>query len=220
MTYSIKEVFYTLQGEGYHAGTPALFIRFSGCNLWSGRQGHRERDAVRNDAECPRWCDTDFADGERMTVDALLGVAMGEAPEDVPLIVLTGGEPYLQIDEPLLDALRTAFDNAIIAVETNGTVEPKAEVDWICVSPKVPIDRLKIREGDELKVVFPGYDPTYYAELAGLGFDHHFVSPEASTHAVGDSLISADNTARTIAFVQANPTWRLSLQSHKILGVR
>lgn len=220
MTYSIKEVFYTLQGEGYHAGKPALFIRFSGCNLWSGRQGHRERDAVRNDAECPRWCDTDFADGERMTAEALVSVATSEAPEDVPLIVLTGGEPYLQIDEPLLAALRGTFDNAVIAVETNGTVEPKATVDWICVSPKVTIDRLKIREGDELKVVFPGYDPDYYAALANLGFDHHFVSPEAATRAVGESLINADNTARAIAFVQKNHTWRLSLQSHKIIGVR
>lgn len=216
-TYAIKEIFSTLQGEGFHTGTPAVFIRFVGCNLWSGREGDRDRDAVRNGAECPRWCDTDFVDGERLTVDQICA-RVGTAP---PLFVLTGGEPLLQVDHVFCDELHRWFPDATVAVETNGTVLPRVAVgdggiDWVCVSPKVPPDRLLLRQGHELKVVFPAYDPSLYTDLE---FEHRFVQPEALTMSVGKSVIAADNTRRAIDWLKLNPGWRLSMQTHKILEI-
>lgn len=225
-TYAVREVFYTVQGEGFHAGTPAVFIRFAGCNMWSGRDEHRQRDAKRNAAECPRWCDTDFAEGEELTASRITAEAMHAAfkagvPEasDVPLIVLTGGEPLLQVDDELLRALRVGLPSALIAVETNGTVEPRAAVDWITVSPKQAPSRLKLLEGDELKVVFPAYDPLAYSKYSE-GFEFLYVSAEAATSSVGQSVIVQDNLKRAAEFVMANPAWSLTLQAHKIVGVR
>lgn len=231
MTYSIKEVFYTLQGEGYHAGTPAVFVRFSGCNLWSGKAEHRARDAARHGAECPKWCDTDFADGDRMDSARVAALALAEVqqkgvdtPDDVPLVVLTGGEPLLQVDRSMVIALRFAFRNAVLAVETNGTVLPKVPVgvrdglDWICVSPKLPADRLKLATGDELKVVVPAYNPAEYINVAA-GFDHLYVSAEAHTYDIGRSVVVGDNLKRAAAWCMENPDWKLTLQSHKIIGV-
>jgi len=224
--YAVKEVFYTLQGEGWNAGTAAVFVRFAGCNLWSGRDKDRERDAARNGAECPRWCDTDFVDGTRCSTDDVVSMvgALVDKHDALPLIVLTGGEPLLQVDQPLVDALHAAFPRAMLAVETNGTIDAKVPlqsahgIEWVCVSPKVPAARLRIRSGSELKVVVPAYSPTDYAEVAD-GFDHLYVSAEAQTLEVGRSVIVADNLTRAAVWCMEHPEWRLTLQSHKIIGV-
>jgi len=222
--YSIKDTFYTVQGEGAHAGTPALFIRMSGCNMWSGLEPHRQRDAKRNGALCPLWCDTDFAHGTMMGGVDLAKRTGGTFPCDVPLVVITGGEPLLQVDREFIAVVRSIAPDAVIAVETNGTVLPKVPVgvrhglDWICVSPKLPVDRLKLKHGNELKVVFPAYDPTAYESIRD-NFEHAFVSAEATTTGVGKSLISNSNLQNAADFVMRRPGWRLSLQSHKIIGV-
>lgn len=218
MSYALAETFYTLQGEGYHAGAPALFIRFAGCSMWSGQQEHRERDAARHGASCPRFCDTDFRPREYLTAKQLVERGRGLAPADLPLIVLTGGEPLLQVDQPLVDALRGAWPRALIAVETNGAHEPWAALDWICVSPKVPVGRLAITAGDEIKVVVPAYSPEDYASIAG-NFAHRWVSAEATTSGVGQSLLSGDALRRAAEWVMANPTWRLTVQTHKLIGI-
>jgi 7-carboxy-7-deazaguanine synthase len=218
VTYSITEVFYTLQGEGYHAGTPALFIRFAGCSMWSGIEDHRERDATRNAAACPLFCDTDVRPREKLTAAEIVERGRALAPAALPLIVLTGGEPLLQVDRPLVDALRKAWPAAVIAVETNGAHEPRAALDWICVSPKVPVERLVITAGDEIKVVVPAYAPEDYAAIAD-GFTHRWVSAEASTSGVGRSMLNADALRRAAAWVMANPTWRLTVQTHKLIGI-
>lgn len=224
--YSLKEAFYTVQGEGYHAGTPAFFIRFSGCNMWSGNVAHRVRDAKRNNAECPLWCDTDFEKGTPTPLSSM--PAMFERlglGDDVPLIVLTGGEPLLQVDEPFIGMLREIAPQAEIAVETNGTVVPKVPVgtwsgiDWVCVSPKLSVDRLKLTHGHELKVVLPAYNPLAYDSIRE-NFEHAYVSAEATTSAVGRSIINSTNLQRAAKFVMAHPEWKLTLQSHKIIGVQ
>lgn len=239
MSYSIKEVFPTLQGEGVHAGRFAVFVRFTGCNLWTGRHADRERDAERHGARCPRWCDTDFADGDRMdlaeVMEAIDAAAdhygavrtrkRGEVsmPRGTPgLIVFTGGEPLLQLDAALLDAVRDDYPDFTTAVETNGTVLPRdgVRVDWVCVSPKVPAAQLKVRTGGELKVVYPAYDPLDYDEVAE-GFAHRWVSPEAQvlSDAVGRSSLSATATRSAADFCLRHPHWRLSLQAHKVVGL-
>lgn len=225
MSYLIKEMFATLQGEGQNVGTPALFIRFSACNLWSGLDEDRQRDAERKGAKCPLFCDTDFRKGRSMTVSELVFEASLELERagmyTPPLVVLTGGEPFLQIDQRLVQALRNRWGlDTVLAVETNGTVKPQAgvELDWICVSPKTEPGRIVVREGNELKVVVPAYDPKDY-EALGEGFDHLFVSPEAQTLTVGRSLLRQDSTARAVKFCLQNPRWRLSLQTHKITGI-
>ena len=233
MSYLFKESFYTLQGEGFHAGTPALFIRLGGCNMWSGREEHRERDALRNKAECPRWCDTDFTDGYKIDAEALHytltenlweDTANAVDPKDVPLVVITGGEPLLQVDAAFIAMLRMTFPNSVLAVETNGTVMPRVPygthggLDWVCVSPKQAPERLKLQQGNELKLVYPAYDPHAYEEYA-LGFEHKYVSAEATTTGVGESLISKTNLQNAAEFVMRNPDWKLTLQSHKIIGV-
>lgn len=221
--YSVKEVFATLQGEGFHAGTPAVFVRFTGCNMWSGHDKDRERDAVRNGAECPRWCDTDFRYGTPMTAALIaaevLTAAKAASIDTLPHIVLSGGEPLLQITDELVDELRAVAPSATIAVETNGTVLPKtSKLDWICVSPKVALPQLKLIAGNELKVVFPAYDPAAYGAIAA-NFTHRFVQPEAATSTVGVSLLERDNMLRASRWVMANPGWRLSIQGHKVLGI-
>ena len=207
--YSVKELFYTLQGEGAQAGRPAVFCRFAGCNLWSGR----EQD--RAEARC-RFCDTDFVGtdgpggGRFQTADELADAAIAaRGQHGAGLIVLTGGEPLLQVDEALIEALHER--NFEIAVETNGTLPAPAGIDWVTVSPKAgnPIVQTT---GDELKLVFPqvGIDP---AALVDLGFRHRFLQPM-------DGPQQAANTAAAIAYCKAHPVWRLSLQTHKLLGIQ
>ena len=207
--YSVKEIFYTLQGEGANAGTPAVFCRFAGCNLWSGRE------ADRATAIC-RFCDTDFVGtngtgGGRFGSPADLVRALqsvlpsGTAPG---LVVCTGGEPLLQLDAPLVEAMHRARFR--IAIETNGTQRAPAGIDWICVSPKAGA-RLLLDRGNELKLVFPqdGAEPPAFERLA---FDHFFLQPM-------DGPSRAQNTQLAVDYCLAHPRWRLSLQSHKLIGI-
>lgn len=207
--YQVKEIFYTLQGEGANAGTPAVFCRFAGCNLWSGRE------ADRPDAEC-RFCDTDFVGtdgpggGKFATASALAHAcrAACTAERGPYLVVLTGGEPMLQVDGPLIEALHA--EGFSIAIETNGSLAVPEAIDWICVSPKAGV-ALAQTTGDELKLVYPqpGLDP---AALAHLRFEHRFLQPM-------DGPSRAENTSAAIAYCLKNPPWRLSVQTHKVLGI-
>jgi 7-carboxy-7-deazaguanine synthase len=211
MSYAVKEIFYTLQGEGANTGRPAVFCRFAGCNLWTGREQDRET------AIC-QFCDTDFVGtdgpgGGRFPTAEALTRAIAEAwPTESPdrrFVVCTGGEPLLQLDSRLIDALHQAgFE---IAVETNGTLRPPGGLDWLCVSPKAGTE-LVIRSGDELKLVFPqqGADP---AEFENLGFHHFFLQPM-------DGPDRDANTAAALQYCLTHPRWRLSLQTHKLLGIR
>ena len=209
--YTVKELFYTLQGEGANAGTPAVFCRFAGCNLWSGRE------ADRASAAC-NFCDTDFVGtdgpggGRFADAPALAAAIAGEWPAHSArhrFVVCTGGEPLLQLDADLVDALHAR--DFRVAVETNGTLPPPDGLDWICVSPKSTVD-LALARGDELKLVYPQPDAPP-ERFEGLEFEHFFLQPmdgprrEANTHAA-------------IAYCLAHPRWRLSLQSHKIVGIR
>ncbi|MFL5496451.1 MAG: 7-carboxy-7-deazaguanine synthase [Gemmatimonadales bacterium] len=210
MSYAVKEIFYTLQGEGANTGRPAVFCRFAGCNLWTGRE------ADRDTATCG-FCDTDFVGtdgpgGGRFPTADQLAAAVGAcwpASEPAPkFVVCTGGEPLLQLDAPLLDALHAReFE---VAVETNGTVPPPAGIDWLCVSPKAGAP-LVVDRGDELKLVFPqhGAEPERFA---GLGFRHFFLQPM-------DSPAREANTAAAVRYCLSHPRWRLSLQTHKLLGI-
>lgn len=211
MTYSVKEIFYTLQGEGANAGRPAVFCRFAGCNLWSGREEDRAK------AIC-KFCDTDFVgtngDGGGKFSNAQELAAAIEARWTAKnsgrrFVVLTGGEPLLQVDSELLDALHS--HGFTVAVETNGTVSPPPGIDWLCVSPKANAE-LVVRAGQELKLVFPQLeaDPALFADLA---FETFYLQPM-------DGPAKAENTARAIAFCQANPQWNLSVQTHKVIGIR
>ncbi len=252
MSYSVKEIFYTLQGEGARAGRAAVFLRFAGCNLWTGREQDRHK------AVC-RFCDTEFVgtDGTGGGVfrdaaslaDAVaecwkaginppleggsnsrseFGEGSSRAPhpstpprnllaqistlpqgEGRPYVVCTGGEPLLQLDAPLIEALHAA--GIEIAVETNGTLEPPPGIDWICMSPKANAD-VKLTRGNELKLVYPqdGAPPERYA---GLAFDNFFLQPM-------DSPTREANTRAAVAYCMAHPQWRLSLQTHKMLGIR
>ncbi len=206
--YYIKEIFYSLQGEGALSGQPAVFCRFSGCNLWSGK----EKD--RATAIC-RFCDTDFSgtDGEEGGVyakDELIRkfVDIWQSRSLPVRVIFTGGEPLLQLDDDLIEEAHRA--GIYIALETNGTLPCPEGVDWICVSPKSNAP-LKLLAGNELKVVFPqeGLDMDY---LKSLDFDHHFVQPK-------DGEYLAENTARCLRYCMDNPSWKLSLQLHKILGI-
>jgi 7-carboxy-7-deazaguanine synthase len=209
VTYSVKEIFYSLQGEGMRAGRPAVFLRFAGCNLWSGRE------VDRASAVC-RFCDTDFvgtdgtAGGKYATVAALVEAVAAHWPGGgVPYVVCTGGEPLLQLDRPLIDGLHGAgFE---VAVETNGTIEPPPGIDWICVSPKARA-LLVLRGGHELKLVYPqeGAPPEKYVDLA---FTHRLLQPM-------DGPEREANTEAALAYCLAHPEWRLSLQTHKALGIR
>ncbi|RYF26615.1 MAG: 7-carboxy-7-deazaguanine synthase [Comamonadaceae bacterium] len=212
MTYSVKEIFYTLQGEGGQAGTPAVFCRFAGCNLWTGREEDRAT------AVC-RFCDTDFVGtdgtlgGKFTTADALADQIAAQWPaHDAAhrLVVLTGGEPLLQVDADLIDALHARYFR--IAVESNGTVAAPAGIDWLCISPKAGAPWVQ-REGQELKLVWPqpGFD---LAEIESqTNFAHRFLQPM-------DSASQAANTEHCIATCLQRPAWRLSLQTHKLTGIR
>jgi 7-carboxy-7-deazaguanine synthase (Cx14CxxC type) len=209
--YSVKEIFYTLQGEGANAGTPAVFCRFAGCNLWSGRE------ADRATATCD-FCDTDFVGtdgqggGKFAGADTLADAIAAEWPAAASgrrFVVCTGGEPLLQLDRAAVDALHARGFR--IAVETNGTVAAPAGLDWICVSPKADAP-LAVRAGNELKLVFPQPDapPERFEALA---FEHFFLQPM-------DGMRREANTREAVAYCLAHPRWRLSLQSHKIIGIR
>jgi 7-carboxy-7-deazaguanine synthase (Cx14CxxC type) len=212
MTYAVKEMFYTLQGEGAHRGRPAVFCRFAGCNLWSGL----ERD--RATAVC-RFCDTDFVgtDGRgggkfpdaAALADALAALwPAGTAAGVPPFVVCTGGEPLLQVDDALVAALHARGWQ--IAVETNGTCPAPAGLDWICVSPKAGA-ALVLRSGDELKLVFPqpGAMPE---QFVADDFRHFFLQPM-------DGLYLEENTRLAVNYCKTHPRWHLSLQTHKILGI-
>ncbi|QAZ40047.1 7-carboxy-7-deazaguanine synthase [Methylibium sp. Pch-M] len=211
MTYSVKEVFYTLQGEGSHAGRPAVFCRFAGCNLWSGRE------ADRADAVC-RFCDTEFVGtdgtgGGKFTIaESLASHVAAHWPAGVAgprFVVLTGGEPLLQVDAALIDALHAQrFE---IAVETNGSVQAPPGIDWLCVSPKAGAPLLQ-RSGQELKVVVP-QDGIDLGELDALDFAQRRVQPM-------DGPDLAANTDWAVRWCLAHPRWQLSLQTHKLLGIR
>ena len=208
--YTVKEIFYTLQGEGANAGRPAVFCRFSGCNLWTGRE------ADRANAICD-FCDTDFVgvgpDGGKFATASDLADAIAKQwpaeGDGRRFVVCTGGEPLLQLDEPAVDALHAVgFE---IAIETNGTQEPPRGIDWICVSPKAKA-ALMVKHGNELKLVFPqqNLDPK---QFEGLNFDEFFLQPMDGPHL-------AENIRAAVEYCLANPRWRLSVQTHKVLGIR
>ena len=211
MTYSVKEIFYTLQGEGARAGRAAVFLRFAGCNLWTGL----ERD--RATAVC-QFCDTDFVGtdgtggGKFPDAASLARAVFAQWPDHAlgkPYVVCTGGEPLLQLDKPLVAAMHEqGFE---IAIETNGTLLPPPGIDWICVSPKANADQ-KLRRGDELKLIYPqaGAEPERYA---GQDFRNFFLQPM-------DNADRGANTQAATAYCMAHPQWRLSLQTHKLIGIR
>lgn len=211
MSYSVKEIYYTLQGEGARAGRAAVFLRFAGCNLWTGLERDRDR------AVC-RFCDTDFVGtdgpgGGRFADAAALAEAVlrqwPEGSRGKPYVVCTGGEPLLQIDDALIAALHAkGFE---IGIETNGTLAPPAGIDWICVSPKADAP-LVLTRGDELKLIYPQErgDPARYA---ALDFKHFFLQPM-------DNPERAVNTDAATRYCLEHPQWRLSLQTHKLIGIR
>ena len=211
MTYSVKEIYYTLQGEGAQAGRAAVFLRFAGCNLWSGL----EKD--RKDAVC-RFCDTDFVGtdgsggGKFADAAALFRAVFAAWPGNArgkPYVVCTGGEPLLQLDKALISALHDGgFE---IGIETNGTLLPPAGIDWICVSPKANAEQ-KLKHGDELKLVYPqeGAEPERYASQ---DFRNFFLQPMDNPDRVA-------NTQAATEYCLKNPQWRLSLQTHKLIGIR
>ena len=211
--YTVKEIFYTLQGEGFHTGRPSVFCRFSGCNLWTGREEDRHR------AVC-QFCDTDFVgvgpDGGKFAAAGDLAARVAslwpaESQRSSPYVVCTGGEPLLQLDEPLLAAFHALGFQ--VGVETNGTQPAPPGIDWICVSPKANAD-LKLVNGDELKLVFPQEHPEAQPErFEHLDFAHFLLQPM-------DGPRVSDNTRRTVEYCLAHPKWRLSLQTHKLLGLR
>ncbi len=213
VSYHVKEIFYTLQGEGAWAGRPAVFCRFSGCNLWSGREADREH------AIC-RFCDTDFVGtdgpgGGRFATPGALAAAIASCwptgtPHNRPWVVCTGGEPLLQLDRALIDALhRFGF---AVAVETNGTLPAPGGLDWICVSPKAAAP-LHLTWGDELKLVYPQCEPEAQpGRFSHLAFRHFFLQPL-------DSPERESHTRAALAYCLTHPQWRLSLQIHKILGI-
>lgn len=209
--YAVKEIFYTLQGEGANAGTPAVFCRFAGCNLWSGREADRAA------AACD-FCDTDFVGTEgdgggkfagAEALAAAIEAAWPASDRAQRFVVCTGGEPLLQLDDKLVAALHARGFR--IAVETNGTVPAPAGIDWLCVSPKGST-LLSLTRGDELKLVFPQPEapPERFESLA---FAHFFLQPM-------DGPSREANTRAAVAYCLAHPRWRLSLQSHKVIGIR
>jgi 7-carboxy-7-deazaguanine synthase (Cx14CxxC type) len=210
MPYAVKEIFYTLQGEGANTGRPAVFCRFAGCNLWTGRE------ADRASAVCS-FCDTDFVgtDGpgggrfpDAVSLARAVAVAWPSGGDGRRFVVCTGGEPLLQLDADLVGAFHSmGFE---VAVETNGTVEPPPGIDWLCVSPKAEAP-LVVRGGDELKLVFPqaGADPSRFE---GLEFAQFFLQPM-------DGPAREANTAAAVRYCLEHPRWRLSLQTHKLLGI-
>lgn len=204
-TYRIKEIFRTLQGEGANAGRSAIFIRFAGCNLWSGR----EQDRTRGRGSCAIWCDTEFYGGEELDSRQIIErVRRLWAMSGAIFVVLTGGEPLLQLDRDLVDELHR--EGCALAIETNGTIATDLPLDWICVSPKVGAE-LKLTAGDELKVIYP-QENLDLRGLENLSFRYFFIQPM-------DGPAREENTRAAIDFCTRHPRWRLSLQIHKLIGI-
>jgi 7-carboxy-7-deazaguanine synthase len=206
MSYFIHEMFYTLQGEGAQAGRAAVFCRFAGCNLWSGREEDRSK------AVC-KFCDTDFVGGSKFgcatSVAAAAGLHWPSTSHARRLVVCTGGEPMLQLDAELVHEFHLyGFE---VSIETNGTLPLAHGIDWVCVSPKANTD-LVVRRGNELKLVYPqaGAEPERFADLE---FEHFFIQPM-------DGLLRHKNTDRAVEYCKSNPRWRLSLQTQKFIGIR
>lgn len=206
--YKVKEIYYTLQGEGFHTGRPAVFCRFSGCNLWSGREVDRQ-DAICN------FCDTDFwgtdgHNGGKYKAAELVATCSGLWPhvEGEKFVVFTGGEPLLQLDNDLLLQFKNC--NFYTAVETNGTLPCPDLIDWICMSPKAKTN-IVVKGGDEIKIVYPQQD-LEPLEFGNLQFDHFYLQPM-------DSPKLKSNTALCVEFCKKHPAWKLSLQTHKIIGI-
>ncbi|MAO87046.1 MAG: 7-carboxy-7-deazaguanine synthase [Candidatus Marinimicrobia bacterium] len=210
MSYKVKEVYYTIQGEGYHTGRPAVFCRFAGCNLWTGLEKDREN------AICD-FCDTEFVGTEGNgggvfdSAKALADHILNQWPADAfskPYVVCTGGEPLLQMDQALVDAFHK--NKIEVAIETNGTVLPPKNIDWICVSPKIGAD-LVLQIGHELKFVYPQKhaNPEQFKDM---NFDHFSLQPM-------DGPKLKENTAKTLDYCRLHPHWNLSLQTHKFLGI-
>lgn len=206
MTYSVKEIFKTLQGEGYHTGRVAVFCRFAGCNLWTGREEDRA------DAKC-KWCDTDFVGGEKFETAEGLAEAIQKCwGDDVRFryVVFTGGEPLLQLDDALIEAVLNKLFK--IGVETNGTLSAPRRIQWLCVSPKAGTE-IKQRQADELKVVYPqeGLDPE---QARGMIWASRWTIQPM------DGPRLKENMEACVQYCMEHPDWRLSLQTHKILGIR
>lgn len=205
-TYNVKEVFLTLQGEGVNTGRAAVFVRFSGCNLWSGR----EEDRGSGRGGCSAWCDTDFIGGDRLGLAELAAriASAARSSTNGHLVVFTGGEPLLQLDEKLISEMHSR--GFVVAVETNGTIYPPPGIDWLCVSPKLGAELLAV-SGNELKLVYPqpGAEPELYAHLS---FNHFILQPM-------DGLCRASNARAAAAYCMRNPKWRLGIQMHKSIGV-
>lgn len=211
MTYSLKSAFVTIQGEGANTGRVAVFLRFAGCSLWSGR----EHDRGKGPGSCSKWCDTDFVgvDGPgggrfRSARDLAVAAANLWPGGGKPFVVLTGGEPLLQVDGALVEALHQA--GFFVAVETNGTLPATEGVDWVCVSPKAGAD-LVLRSGDECKLVFPqaGAEPE---KFIGLDFRYFYLQPM-------DGPQLAENTRLAVGYCFKDPRWSLSVQAHKLIGI-
>lgn len=209
MTYRIKEIFFTQQGEGKNTGKDFIFVRFSGCNLWSGKEKNRAS------AVCS-FCDTDFYGTDGINGGKYLAKELIEKIKSLWIsadsqirVVLTGGEPLLQVDKPLIDALKN--EHVYIAVETNGTLEAPDGIDWICMSPKANTE-IKLKKGSEVKVVYPqkNLNPD---DFNVLDFKNFYIQPM-------DSQSYKDNVSQAVKFCMRNPNWKLSLQTHKILGIR
>jgi 7-carboxy-7-deazaguanine synthase len=211
MAYAVKEIFYSLQGEGAHAGRPAIFCRFTGCNLWSGQEKHRA------DAVC-QFCDTDFVGtdgdggGSFKNAVALAKAVVSYWPESItdiihPYVICTGGEPLLQLDKDLIEAFHN--EGVEVAIETNGTIPVPEGIDWVCVSPKSG-STVVVEQGDEIKLVYPqeGHQPS---DFVHLNFEHFFLQP----------MFDEDGHVKeTIEYCLTHPRWSLSLQSHKLLGLQ
>lgn len=205
MTYNINEIFYSVQGEGYWAGRPAVFVRFSKCNLWSGDENDRAS------AICT-FCDTDFVDYTAMTAEQVVDAASALLPHPAgdPMVIFTGGEPLLQLDDDLASAFAGA--GFYLALETNGTIPLHVGVDWVCVSPKTPT--VRITTGHELKLVYPQQRITP-EKFVDLNFKHFWLSPMND----GENL-NAQHAELAYAYVLSHPQWRLNTQTHKVIGVR
>ena len=212
MAYTVKELFYTLQGEGVHSGRPAVFLRFTGCNLWSGREADRNKGT----GGCSKWCDTDFVGtdgpgGGKFKSAERLALAVADcwqASTGDRFVVCTGGEPLLQLDAALIEALKA--HNFTIAIETNGTLKAPTGIDWVCVSPKEGAE-IVLTKGDELKLVYP--QPKLMPDqFEHLDFDHFMLQPL-------DGPKGTYNTQSALDYCLKNPQWRLSIQTHKVLGI-
>ena len=213
MAYAVKEIFYSLQGEGAHAGRPAIFCRFTGCNLWSGHEKHRA------DAVC-QFCDTDFVGtdgdggGSFKNAEDLAKAVVSYWPDSItdvihPYVICTGGEPLLQLDKDLIEAFHN--EGAEVAIETNGTLPVPEDIDWVCVSPKSG-STVVVGEGDEIKLVYPqeGHQPS---DFVHLNFEHFFLQPMFDED-------ENEHVKATIEYCLTHPRWSLSLQSHKLLGLQ